>query len=304
MSTFGPKEAAPRPRTPVQTGTVPSRSAAAERRPATGTQPPASGAKPILSGLGGIGHEPLRVPRAAAVPKQEVFRTMSAEDYRAVSQVMKEAPRSTLSEQAAKDIMSTNQQTLDLPAQTYRIVGEVLDTYIIVEEGTNVLLIDKHAAHESILFEKLRSSTEPIVSQLLLQPILCQPEPEEAALLLENEALLTDCGFGVSDYGGGTLAIRQIPADIDPESAESTLNQLASDLRNGKRADPSELRDKLLHTVACKAAIKGGRHSDEKERAALVREVMTRKDLKYCPHGRPICTVLTAAQLERQFKRT
>ena len=304
MSTSGPKEAAPRPQMPVQTGTVPSRSAAAERRPATGTQPPASGAKPILSGLGGIGHEPLRVPRAAAVPKQEVFRTMSAEDYRAVTQVMKEAPRSTLSEQAAKDIMSTNQQTLDLPAQTYRIVGEVLDTYIIVEEGTNVLLIDKHAAHERILFEKLRSSTEPIVSQLLLQPILCQPEPEEAALLLENEALLTDCGFGVSDYGGGTLAIRQIPADIDPESAESTLNQLASDLRNGKRADPSELRDKLLHTVACKAAIKGGRHSDEKERAALVREVMTRKDLKYCPHGRPICTVLTAAQLERQFKRT
>ena len=304
MSTSGPKEAAPRPQMPVQTGTVPSRSAAAERRPATGTQPPASGAKPILSGLGGIGHEPLRVPRAAAAPKQEVFRTMSAEDYRAVSQVMKEAPRPTLSEQAAKDIMSTNQQTLDLPAQTYRIVGEVLDTYIIVEEGTNVLLIDKHAAHERILFEKLRSSTEPIVSQLLLQPILCQPEPEEAALLLENEALLTDCGFGVSDYGSGTLAIRQIPADIDPESAESTLNQLASDLRNGKRADPSELRDKLLHTVACKAAIKGGRHSDEKERAALVREVMTRKDLKYCPHGRPICTVLTAAQLERQFKRT
>ena len=142
------------------------------------------------------------------------------------------------------------------------------------------------------------------MSQLLLQPILCQPEPEEAALLLENEALLTDCGFGVSDYGGGTLAIRQIPADIDPESAESTLNQLASDLRNGKRVDPSELRDRLLHTVACKAAIKGGRHSDDKERSALVREVMTRKDLKYCPHGRPICAVLTAAQLERQFKRT
>ena len=305
MSTSASKEAILRSHTPpIQTGTQPSGSAAAERRPAMNTQPPASGAKPILSGLGGIGHSELRVPRAAPAPKQEVFRTMSAEDFRAVAQVMKEAPRPTLSEQAVKDIMSTNQQELDLPAQTYRIVGEVLDTYIIVEEGTNVLLIDKHAAHERILFEKLRSSAEPVVSQLLLQPILCQPEPEEAALLLENETLLTDCGFGVSDYGGGTLAIRQIPADIDPESAESTLNQLASDLRNGKRADPSELRDRLLHTVACKAAIKGGRHSDDKERSALVREVMTRKDLKYCPHGRPICAVLTAAQLERQFKRT
>ena len=304
MSTYDPKEAILRSPTSVQTGSPSSGSAAAEKRPAAGIQPPASGATSILPGLGGVGHAPLRIPRAVAAPKQEFFRTMSTEDYRAVTQVMKEAPRPTPSDKAIKDIMSTNQQELELPARNYRIVGEVLDTYIIVEEGTSVLLIDKHAAHERILFEKLRSSAEPIVPQLLLQPILCQPDPEEAALLLENEAMLTDCGFAISDYGGGTLAIRQIPADIDPENAESTLNQLASDLRNGKRADPTELRDRLLHTVACKAAIKGGQHSDDKERAALVREVMTRKDLKYCPHGRPICTVLTAAQLERQFKRT
>ncbi len=195
------------------------------------------------------------------------------------------------------------QQELPLQTQSYRVVGEVLDTYIIVEQDREVLLIDKHAAHERILFEKLRRSTEPIMSQLLLEPILCQPEREEAAILTENARLLNECGFEVSDYGDGTLAVRRIPAELDAADAESALNQLASNLLNGKRTDPAALRDTLLHTVACKAAIKGGRHTDAREREVLVKQVLSDPSLKYCPHGRPIVAVLTASQLERSFKR-
>ncbi|MGM9553261.1 MAG: DNA mismatch repair endonuclease MutL [Faecousia sp.] len=195
------------------------------------------------------------------------------------------------------------QQELPLQTQSYRVVGEVLDTYIIVEQDRQVLLIDKHAAHERILFEKLRRSSEPIMSQLLLEPILCQPEREEAAILLENARLLNECGFEVSDYGDGTLAVRRIPAELDPGDAESALNQLASDLLNGKRTDSAALRDTMLHTVACKAAIKGGRHTDARERESLVKQVLSDPSLKYCPHGRPIVAVLTASQLERSFKR-
>ena len=205
--------------------------------------------------------------------------------------------------QAARNDTAEAQQELELQTQTYRVVGEVLDTYIIVEQDRQVLLIDKHAAHERILFEKLRRSNEPIMSQLLLEPILCQPEREEAAILMENAALLNDCGFEVSDYGDGTLALRRIPAELDPADAESALNQLASDLLNGKRADPTALRDTMLHTVACKAAIKGGRHTDARERESLVKQVLSDPSLKYCPHGRPIIAVLTASQLERSFKR-
>ena len=195
------------------------------------------------------------------------------------------------------------QQELALPAQEYRIVGEVLDTYIIVEQDRQVLLIDKHAAHERILFEKLRQSAEPVMSQMLLEPILCKPEREEAAILLENAPLLSECGFELSDYGDGTLAVRRLPSELAPDDAGSVLSQLAADLRAGKRADPAALRDKLLHTLACKAAIKGGRHTDEREREALVKRVLGDPSLKYCPHGRPIVAVLTASQLERSFGR-
>ena len=263
---------------------------------------------------------PAQSAKVSSPAKDTFFRTMSAEDYKAFAQVMREAPRPAMTPElkaalerkqqpAAPEKKETKQpapeaqEELPLDKQSYRIVGEVLNTYIIVEEGENVLLIDKHAAHERILFEKLRASTAPVVPQLLLTPILCKPEREEAAILLENADLLREAGFEISDYGDGVLAVRQIPADLDPKDTEPTLNALASDLKAGKRADPAAMRDAVLHTVACKAAIKGGWHSDEKEIAALVKEVLSREDLKYCPHGRPITAVLTASQLERQFKR-
>ena len=196
------------------------------------------------------------------------------------------------------------QQELPLPkVPDYRIIGEALNTYILVEQAGSLLLIDKHAAHERILFEKLRADTEPVMPQLLLTPVLCEPEREEAAVLLENAELLAQYGYEISDYGDGVLAIRQIPTEIAPDDAAQSLTALAAELLTGRHADPTELRDRLLHTIACKAAIKGGWHTDPKEWEAVVHEVLTRNDLKYCPHGRPICLELTASLLERQFKR-
>ena len=212
------------------------------------------------------------------------------------------SPAPSLPQDLPQDLPPQEESLLEA-APEFRIVGEILNTYIIVEQGDSMLLIDKHAAHERILFEKLRSSAEPVMAQLLLQPILCTPEREEGAVLLENEALLARCGFEVSDYGGGTLAVRQIPANIRSEDAVASLSALAEDLLSGKHSEPTALRDKLLHTIACKAAIKGGMHTNPLEWEALVKEVLSREDIKYCPHGRPVCMELTRAQLERQFKR-
>ena len=142
------------------------------------------------------------------------------------------------------------QQELPLPkAPDYRIIGEALNTYILVEQAGSLLLIDKHAAHERILFEKLRADTEPVMPQLLLTPVLCEPEREEAAVLLENAELLAQYGYEISDYGDGVLAIRQIPTEIAPDDAAQSLTALAAELLTGRHADPTELRDRLLHTI-------------------------------------------------------
>ena len=189
-------------------------------------------------------------------------------------------------------------------APGYRIIGEALNTYILVEEPGALLLIDKHAAHERILFEKLKKQDCRAMSQQLLQPYAAPMSREEAAVLLEHRALLEACGFALEDFGDQTVLIRAIPDDLDETQAGMTLGALAADLLQGKRLDPDALRDELLHTIACKAAIKGGWHTEPAERDALVREVLTRDDLKYCPHGRPICLRMTEGTLQRQFKRS
>lgn len=196
------------------------------------------------------------------------------------------------------------QQEIPLAERPYRVVGEVLDTYLVVEQGEAVLFIDKHAAHERILFEKLKAQPHAIMAQVLLSPISANLDQEEAALLLQNAAMLQEYGYEIEDFGDGSVLIRQIPADIDAGDAESNLMELAEILRTSRHPDPISLRDDVLHTIACKAAIKAGWHTEPTERDALIRQVLTRDDIKYCPHGRPVCITLTKHQLEHQFKRS
>lgn len=195
------------------------------------------------------------------------------------------------------------QQSLPLQTVPFRIVGEVLDTYFVVEQEKTVIFMDKHAAHERILFEKLKAQTHPIMGQLLMTPIYCSLAREEAAIVLQNQALLQNLGYDVQDFGDGTVVLRQIPSDVDIADAEASLSELAGKLLSGRKLSADALRDELLHTIACKAAIKGGWHTEPAERDALVQQVLAREDLKYCPHGRPICITLSQRQLEKQFKR-
>lgn len=196
------------------------------------------------------------------------------------------------------------QLALDLPEQTFRLIGEAFDSYLIAEQGESVLFIDKHAAHERILFEKLKAEDHPIVSQELMAPVSAELTREEAATVLENTEILGKCGFEVADFGDGDVLIRQIPCDVDEKDAVSLLQELAADLLAGKTLAPETLRDNLLHTIACKAAIKAGWHTEGAEAAHLVAEILSRTDIKYCPHSRPVCIELTKSQLERQFKRS
>lgn len=216
-----------------------------------------------------------------------------------------ETPKPSAPEMPVKAPEPEMEQTaLEMPkADTWRMVGELYRTYILVEEGDNAFLIDKHAAHERILFEKLKANQESISGQTLLQPVPVRLSPAAAGELLGNTGLLEELGFEIEEFGENTVLARQIPMDLSEEAAAEALETLADDLLNGRRESRDTVRDTLLHTVACKAAIKAGWVSDEKELLAIAKAVMEREDLKYCPHGRPICVSLSQKMLEKQFKR-
>ena len=185
-----------------------------------------------------------------------------------------------------------------------RYVGEIFRTYILAERGDEICIIDKHAAHERILFEKLKAHPEKISAQSLLSPIPVRLSPAAAGELLANADMLDELGFAVEEFGENTVLLRQIPMDLSPDDAAEAVESLSADLLSGRRESKDTVRDELLHTVACKAAIKAGWVNDEQELLAVAKEVMSREDLKYCPHGRPICVSLSKKQLEKQFKRT
>ena len=196
------------------------------------------------------------------------------------------------------------QITLPMPQEApWRLVGELYNSYIIVEQGEEAFLIDKHAAHERILFEKLKKNQEAISSQALLTPVTVRLNPAAAAELISNRELLKELGFELDEFGESTILLRQIAMDLSPEGAAEAVESIAADLLNGRREEITKVRDEVLHTVACKAAVKAGWLSDEKELLALVKQVMADEELKYCPHGRPICITLSKKQLEKQFKR-
>lgn len=183
----------------------------------------------------------------------------------------------------------------------WRIAGEVLKTYIVCEdERQNVWLIDKHAAHERINFDRLKAAAQPPMRQTLLRPAAVELEREAREVLLEHVALLESLGFACEDFGDGAVLLREVPADLDAADAANTLEELAENLRTGR--NPDEKRESLLHTIACKAAIKAGWDSDESELRVLVDKVQS-GEIQYCPHGRPVKVKLSKYELEKMFKR-
>lgn len=188
------------------------------------------------------------------------------------------------------------------PEVPWVIRGELFHTYVVVEQGETALLIDKHAAHERMNFDRLKAAGWKPMLQQLLAPVTFTPAPEEKAVLLAHGSLLEEFGFSVEDFGGGALVVRQAPDDVDVGDIEDTLLTLAQRLLTTGTADPAGARDELLHTMACKAAIKGGWKSAQEELEVVARAVMSGQ-VKYCPHGRPVAIELTRKQLEKQFKR-
>ena len=184
-----------------------------------------------------------------------------------------------------------------------RYVGELFRTYILAERGDEVCIIDKHAAHERQLFEKLAANYGDVPSQLLLEPLVIELSAEEKTALLANLPLLESAGLEVSDFGGSSVCLRSVPADVEQGSAEDLLVELAAKLAHGSRDALNERTEWVLHSISCRAAIKAGDHTSPQELMVLAEKILSGEVPPFCPHGRPCVLKLTRKELEKQFGR-
>ncbi len=182
-----------------------------------------------------------------------------------------------------------------------KLIGEAFSTYIIVEKDNSVFFIDKHASHERIIFENLKN-TQKIECQQLLLPVTVKLSAQQYNAVISELELLSRSGFEVDDFGGNTIIVRGVPANLTDDDTEDVFIEVADSLLNCKSIEIEKL-DNIYHTVACKAAIKAGYRTSAQEMIKLAYEVLSREDIMYCPHGRPVAFEIKKRDLEKQFGR-
>ncbi|MCR4925153.1 MAG: DNA mismatch repair endonuclease MutL [Clostridiales bacterium] len=185
----------------------------------------------------------------------------------------------------------------------FNYVGEAFDTYIIIEKDNQLSIIDKHAAHERLIYEKLKKENENLESQMLLSPVTVSLSKEEYAVSVESLELFTKSGFEVDDFGDGTVIVRACPVELSESEIEPTITEMAGYLLQHKTDIMPDKLDWLYQNVACRSAIKGGNKTTRAENEHLIKELLKDDNIRYCPHGRPIKVTMTRYELEKQFKR-
>ncbi len=289
---------------PARTGAY----AAGDTRPAgnlwerfldDGNGPLSSGGAPAKPFAGGAGlrdggssyGRPLRVP--------DIQRTEEESGWAPPPQ---EAP-SVKGEPAAPPSagpVSAPDKPADEPA--VRCLGEAFATYIIAQRGDALYFIDKHAAHERILYDQLKAA-ERADAQLLLEPVPVSLSREEYAALIPELATLSQAGFEVEDFGGHSVLVRAVPMLLTGGDVVALIQEIAGGLASGRREITTDKLEWIYHSTACRAAVKAGDFTSEQERQAVAERILLSDDVRTCPHGRPVCFELTRRELEKQFGR-
>ena len=209
--------------------------------------------------------------------------------------------------QLQMDIHSPQQMELPgagLSDEPLRVVGELFHTYIVTQRGDSMCLIDKHAAHERIIYEKLLAGMDKqIPSQVLLAPVMVRLNAEEKEAILHSQTLLLQNGLEVEDFGGSSVVVRAIPADVQAENAQDLVVELAKGLMENPRQARSENAQWVMHSIACRAAMKAGDKTPVQQLVQLAQDVLDGKIPPFCPHGRPVVLEITRKELEKQFGR-
>lgn len=193
---------------------------------------------------------------------------------------------------------------IDEDKQSFRFIGEAMNTYIIVETDNNKLvLIDKHAAHERIIFEKLKREKGTGSVQLLLIPITVTLEKNEYTVAIEHLDMFRNVGFDVEDFGNGTLIVRSAPSYLRNDDIEDTIIEICGYIAENRKNVMSEHMEWIYHNISCRSAIKAGDSSTAKELIDIAKTVFSDDSIRYCPHGRPVCIELSKYEIEKQFGR-
>lgn len=234
-------------------------------------------------------------PEELPIKKIEAL-TVKEEEVRAIV----EAPVKTeVKEEAVVTPPAENEATIEIP--DFRIIGQLFGTYIILECDNELILIDQHAAHERINYEKIKN--EGCMKQTVLMPATIKLTAKEMAVWEENREFFDTVGFETDLFGQDSIIVRAFPSDIDYADGEDLLIELIGSFLGQEKGAVSLMRDKAIYTVACKAAIKANKILTEKEMEALVRETFSLEGISTCPHGRPIKVKMTKYQIEKMFKR-
>lgn len=188
--------------------------------------------------------------------------------------------------------------------EKFRLIGEAFRTYIIVEYEQKIIVIDKHAAHERIIYEKLKTFDSKRTAQVLLSPVSVLLSDNEYSSILVNAELLKEACFDVSDFGRGTVVVNECPMEITPDDIPEIICEIAGNLSDNKMSADFDKLDNIYHSVACRSAIKAGNITSRYEMEVFAKQVLSDPTIKYCPHGRPVLIEITRRELEKSFGRS
>ena len=189
-----------------------------------------------------------------------------------------------------------------LPEESFRLIGEAFRTYIICEVEGKIIFIDKHAAHERIIYERLKSNEKPS-AQLLIAPVSVTLTKEEYSAVLDNLEALSNGGFAAEDFGAGTVLVRECPMELTPDDIAGVITEAAGRFAEKKQTLMYEKLDWLYHSVACRAAVKAGDFTSRLEMERFAKQLLSMPEIRCCPHGRPVLIEMTKRELEKNFGR-
>lgn len=245
---------------------------------------------------------------ASFKPQQQIIPTIVTEAELEIIKTEEKESENSVNENKEFDFVDTESNSapvlINQNETEIRYIGEAFGTYIIAEKNKKeILFIDKHAAHERMIYEKLKEEKAASFSQILLQPITVTLEKSEYDAAINNLDMFKACAFDVEDFGNSTVIVRSAPQYLDAADISDCIAEMADYIAMGKNDIFTEKMDWFYHNVACRSAIKAGNKSTPQELIDIVKKLEENPQIKYCPHGRPVCIVMTKNEIEKQFGR-